>query len=147
MECIAKEIHEKSECSHPSCADCTHEEQQKISFAAKEMFLSHVMLRQTGSQHSALRKDLANDFTKGQKTHPKTRQENLKLMDASNKLPATVNKGSHSYGGSFAQRGGGDTQRGNGNQRGNSKPKFDEEFWKNKTCHRCGKDGHPAWAY
>ena len=91
-------------------------------------------------------KHLANDFAKGQRTYPKTRQENLKLMDASNKFTAKCDPGSGSYGGSFAQQKGegGNQGKGNGNQKG--KPKFDLELWSGKCCHRCGKDGHPAWA-
>ena len=41
MEHIARELYDKRECSHPSCADFTDEEQQKIALAAKEMFLRY----------------------------------------------------------------------------------------------------------
>jgi hypothetical protein len=86
--------------------------------------------------------DLQNDFTTGENRYTKNRQKTLHLLDKYSKT--AVAKVTQSEGTSFVQRssrGGGRIGR-SGN--GKSHDNFDKEYWKDKTCYKCEKKGHPA---
>ena len=112
-------------------------EQAAVREEAKEAYLSFVMLKQAGKQHNKLRQDLRNDFTTGDNRYPQNRQQALLLLDKYSK--SAVVQPAASEGNSFFQKG---KQKG----QGGGKKHFDEEFFKDKNCHKCGKKGHPKWA-
>jgi len=120
-------------------------EQQAVREDAEERYISYAFLRQSGTQHGTLKMDLQNDFTTGDNRYPKTRQQTLHLLDKYSKT--VVPKTPISEGMAFAQRGGrggrGGAGRGNAAGRGSRRP-FDKEYWKDKKCFKCGKEGHPS---
>jgi hypothetical protein len=113
--------------------DLTSDEQEDVRTKAEERYLSYVFLRQRGKQHNKLKIDLQNDFTTGDNRYPKNRQATLHLLDKYSK--SAVVSATTSEGTAFTQRG----DKGKGTQ----KP-FDKEYWKDKTCYHCNKQGHPA---
>jgi hypothetical protein len=123
----------------------TRTQKEVVRADASERYLSYVMLRQSGKSHQMLRNDLQNDFTTGDNRYPKTRQQTLHLLDKYSK--PTQQTGVQSEGTAFAQRTGKGTGRtnkkggkGNADQEGD----YDKEYWKDKKCYNCQKNGHPA---
>jgi hypothetical protein len=109
---------------------------------AEERYVSYAFLRQSGNQHGNLKVDLQNDLTTGKSRYPKNLQQNLYLSYKYSKT--AVAKVTQSEGTSFAQtrgRGGG---RGGRSGNGKIHNNFDKEYWKDKTCYKCEKKGHPA---
>ena len=149
LEYVAKELHNQD------FATLTDAEQEAVRADAEERYISYVFLKQSGAQHGTLKVDLKNDFTTGDNHYPKTRQQTLHLLDKYSKT--VVTKPSASEGTSFAQSGGGGKgSKGNGAGKGtaggkgsrgndNTGKPFDEEFWKDKECFKCGKKGHPSF--
>lgn len=122
-------------------------QKETVQNDAKERYLSYIMLRQSGKQHSNLKVDLQNDFTTGDNHYPKTRQEALHLLDkyTQPKVQRTI----QAKGSSFAQKGKSDDKegkRGKNKKKGKQDISYDLEFWKDKPCFRCGKHGHPRYA-
>ena len=119
----------------------TDAEQDAVRTDAEERYLSYVFLRQSGTQHAYLRDSLKDVFTTGDNKYPKNRQQTLHLLDKySKKVEA---KTTDSEGTAFAQNGGKGTGKGKGKD---NSAKFDQEYWKDKKCHNCGKKGHPSRA-
>jgi hypothetical protein len=86
--------------------------QQTVREDAKERYILHALLRQSGLQHGNLKDDLQNDFTTGDNHYPKNRQQTLHLLDKYTKI--VVPKRTQSKGMSFAQKGGrGSRNKGN----------------------------------
>jgi hypothetical protein len=86
--------------------------------------------------------DLQNDFTTGDNRYPKNRQQTLHLLEKYSKT--AVAKVTQSEGTSFAQRSGRGGRRGVRSGNGKSHDNFDKEYWKDKTCYKCEKKGHPV---
>ena len=61
-------------------------QQDDVRKDAEERYVSYVFLRQSGPQHGKLKVDLQNDFTTGDKHHPKTREQTLHLLDKYSKI-------------------------------------------------------------
>ena len=115
----------------------TPEQQTVVRTDAEERYLSYVFLRQSGKQHSNLRRDLQNGFTTGDNRYPRTRQQTLHLLDKYSKtITATAVQ---SEGTSFAQNGGKDKKKGKGNS-----DDYDKKYWKDKQCYNCQEKGHPS---
>ena len=121
----------------------TNDQKDEIREDSAERYLAYVMLRHSAKQHSNLREDMQNDFTKGDNRYPKDRQQTLHLLDRYSKtvaIPVASSEGT-----AFAQHPGksGKGKRGQG-KRNNDTHSFDTEYWKDKKCYNCGQDGHPA---
>ena len=115
----------------------TPEQQTVVRTDAEERYLSYVFLRQSGKQHSNLKRDLQNGFTTGDNRYPRTRQQTLHLLDKYSKtITATAVQ---SEGTSFAQNGGKDKKKGKGNS-----DDYDKKYWKDKQCYNCQEKGHPS---
>jgi hypothetical protein len=123
-------------------ADLGAAEQMVVRDDAEERYVSYAFLRQSGNQHGNLKVDLQNDFTTGDNRYPKNRQQTLHLLYKYSKT--AVDKVTQSEGTSFAQRSG--RGGGLGRKSGNGKihDNFDKEYWKENTCYKCEKKGHPA---
>ena len=86
--------------------------------------------------------DLSNDYATGDDRYPKTCQATLHLLDKHSKSAVNappipeVDR-------SFAQRGG---SGGNGSGKGgkDSKEGYNKQYWADKVCYKCQKEGHPA---
>jgi hypothetical protein len=117
-------------------------EQRILRDDAEERYVSYAFLRQGGNQHGNLKVDIQNDFTTGDNCYPNNYQQTLHLLDKYSKTD--VAKVTQSEGTPFAQRsgrgGGHDRRSGNGKSHDN----FIKEYWKDKTCNKCEKKGHPA---
>jgi hypothetical protein len=109
---------------------------------SKERYVSYAFLRQSGNQHGNLKVDLQNDFTTGDNHYSKNRQQTLHLLGKYSKT--AVAKATQSEGKSFAQRSGRGGGRGGKSGNGKSHDNFDKEYWKDKTCYKCEKKGHPT---
>jgi hypothetical protein len=105
---------------------------------AEERYLSYVLLRQSGPQHSVLKTDLQNRFTTGDNNYPKDRPQCLYLLDKFSK--SVVPKPTPSEGMSFVQKGG----EGKGGREESKSKDYDKTWWKDKECFKCQKIGHPA---
>ena len=94
---------------------------------AEERYISYVFLRQSGTKHVNLKEYLQNGFTIGDNLYPKTRQENLHVLDKYSKVatPKTI----VSNGALFAQL--------------DNEAPYDKKYWKDEECYNCGKKGHP----
>jgi hypothetical protein len=136
LEYVAQETHTSA------FADLGVVEQQLVRDYAEERYVSYAFLRQSGNQHCNLKVDLQNDFTTSDNHCPKNRQQTLHLLDKYSKT--AVAKVTQYEGTSFAQRSGRGGGRGGRIGNGKSRGKFDKEHWKDKTCYKCEKKGHPA---
>jgi hypothetical protein len=139
LEYAAQETHTSE------LADLGVVEQRVVRDDAEERYVSYSFLRQSGNQHGNLKVDLQNDITTGDNCYPKIFQKTLHLLDKYSKTDVT--KVTQSEGTSFAlriRRGGG-----RGGRSGNGKIQniFDTEYWKDKTCYKCEKKGHPKRLY
>jgi len=132
-------------------------EQPAIRVLAEERYLAYVFLQQSGKQHDQLRTDLKNDFSKGQDYYPQNRQEVLHRLGTFSTVhfvstTPTSEGVAFAQGGGSGGRGGTKSGRGQGNASGrggrggrsNSSKVYDKEFWKDKTCFKCNKKGHPS---
>jgi hypothetical protein len=117
-------------------------EQRVVRDVAEEQYISYAFLRQSGNQHGNLKVDLQNVFTTGDNCYPKNCQQTLHLLDKYSK--SAVAKVTQSEGTSFAQRIGRGGGRGGRSGNGKSHENFNKEYWKDKTCYKCEKKGHPA---
>jgi Reverse transcriptase (RNA-dependent DNA polymerase) len=121
------------------------DEKEEVREDAKERYLAYIFLRQSGTQHEQLKRDLSNDFTKAAdaatraKVYPKTRDEVYGYLQRYSKTVPRLP--TPSEGGSFVQKGG----KG-GKEEKDEKDVYDKKYWKDKTCHQCGKKGHPKYA-
>jgi hypothetical protein len=109
----------------------------------EERYLSYIFLKQSGKQHDKLRMYLSDSYTTGDDKNPKTRQEVLHQLDKHSKTVVSKTVVAD-QGNSFAQQGSGSvntTNRGGDTRNGDS---YDQNFWKDKTCFKCNKKGHPA---
>jgi hypothetical protein len=104
--------------------------------------VSYAFLRQSENHHGNLKVDLQNDFTTGENRYPKNHQKTLHLMNKYSKT--VVAKVTQSEGTSFAQRSGRGGGCGGRSGNGKSHDNFDKEYWKDKTCYKCEKKGHPV---
>jgi hypothetical protein len=138
LEYVAQETHTSA------FADLGVVEQRVVQDDAEERYVSYAFLLQSGNQHGKLKVDLQNDFTTGDNRYPKNRQQTLHLLDKYSKT--AVSKVTQSEGTSFAQRSGRGRGRGRNGRSGNKKihDNLDKEYWKNTTCYKCEKKGHPA---
>jgi hypothetical protein len=136
LEYVSQETHTSA------FTDIGTTEQRVVRDDAEERYVSYALLRQIGNQHGHLKVDLQNYSTTGDNRYTKNRQQNFHLLDKYRKT--SVAKVSQSEGTSFAQR----SRRGGGRdgRSGNVKnhEHFDKEYWKDKTCYKCEKKGHPA---
>jgi hypothetical protein len=118
-------------------------EQKLVRYDAEERYVSYDFMRQSRIQHGDLKLDLQNDFTTGDNSYPKNRQQTLHLLDKYSKT--VVPKVTHSEGTSFAQKGGRGSGRSyNGNGKGHESSTYDKKYWKDKECYTCHKMGNPA---
>ncbi len=124
MEYVSQELHQET------FDALTAPEQAAVRADTEERYLSYVLLRQSGKQHTKLKTNLQDKFTTGDNRYPKTRQQALHLLDKHSKT--AVVRPVQSEGSSFAQA----------NQRNNDS--YDKKYWKNKTCYNCKQKGHPA---
>jgi hypothetical protein len=140
LDYVAMELHTQT------FATLRAAEQQTVLEDAEERYISYAFLRQSDLQHGNLKADLQNDFTTGDNRYPKNRQQSLHLLDKYSKM--IMPKMTQSEGRSFVQKGGRGkgTGTGKGNSRcGKSKGKpFNKEYWKDKECFKCHKNGHPS---
>lgn len=133
LDYTAQDVHSKP------YKDLTPEQKKTIEADTTERYYTYMFLRQSGAQHKGLKKDLLKDYMKahvsdtGTATYPKTRTDGLKYLQTYSKTHSTVTEQPVSLGNSFAQRGSGGKH-------------YDKAFWKDKTCHNCGKKGHPKYA-
>ena len=118
----------------------THAQKETIKAKVTERFLAYIMLRQSSKKHNELKSDLQNGFTTGDSRYPDNRQQTLHLLD--HYSPRTTQRVLESQGSSFAQQGKGGDKGGDSR----SGKDYDKEYWKDKTCYRCNKKGHPAHA-
>ena len=81
--------------------------------------------------------DLQNEFTKENYLYPEYRPQNLQLLDKHRKI--VVPKTYASEGSSFSQVYSSKGKVGKGGDNKN----FDKNYWKDKECYKCGKQGHP----
>jgi hypothetical protein len=86
--------------------------------------------------------DLQNDFTTGDNHYPKNHQLTLHLLDKYSKT--AVAKVTQSEGTSFAQRSGRRCGHGERSDNGKIHDNIDKEYWKDNTCYKFEKKGHPA---
>ena len=119
----------------------TDAEKETIKTKVTERFLGYIMLRQSSKKHNELKSDLQNGFTTGDNKYPDNRQQTLHLLD--HYSPRTTQRVVESQGSSFAQQGKGGDKGGDGR----SGKEYDKEYWKDKTCFKCGKKGHPAYVH
>jgi hypothetical protein len=117
-------------------------EQRVVRDDAEERYISYAFLRKSGNQHGNLKVDLQNDFTTSDNRYPKNRQQKVHLLDKYSNTDAA--KVTQSEGTSFAQRSGRGGGRGGSSGNGKIHDNFDKEYWKDKTCYKCEKKGHPA---
>jgi hypothetical protein len=136
LEYVAQETHTSA------FADRGVVEQRVARNDAEERYVSYAFLRQSGNQHGNLKVDLQNDFTTGDNRYPKNRQQTLHLLDKYRKT--AFSKVTQSEGTSFAKRSGGGGGCGGRSGNGKSHSNIDHEYWKDKTCYKCEKKGHPA---
>jgi hypothetical protein len=103
-------------------------EQQLVRDNAEERYISYAFLRQSVTQDSNLKVDLQNDFTTGDNSYPKNRQQNLHLLDKYSKT--VVAKVTHSEGTSFSHNGGrgGGNRSSSGNGKGRDSSTYDKKF-------------------
>ena len=109
---------------------------------AEERYVSYAFLRQSRMKHGNLKVDLQNDFTTVENRYPKNRQKTLHLLEKYNKT--AVSKVTQYEGTSFAQRSGRGGGCGGNSGNGTCHYNFYKEYWKDKTCYKCEKKGHPA---
>jgi hypothetical protein len=136
LEYVAQETHTSA------FADLGAADQRVARDDAEERYISYAFLRQSGNQHGNLKVDLQNDFTTGNNPYHKNRQKTLHLLDKYSKTAFA--KVTQSEGTSFAQRRGRGGGRGGRSGNGKSKKKINKEYWKDETCYKCEKKGHPA---
>jgi hypothetical protein len=109
---------------------------------AEEWYVSYAFLRQSGNQHGNLKVNLQNDFTTGDNFYFNNQHQTFHLLDKYRNT--AVSKVTQSEGTSFAQMSGRGGGRGGRSGNGKSHDNFDKEYWKDKTCYKCEKKGHPA---
>jgi hypothetical protein len=136
LEYVAQETH------NSAFVDLGAAENQVVQDDTEERYVSYAFLRQSGNQHGNLKVDLQNNLTTGDNPYPKNRQKTLHLLDKYSKTD--VAKVTQYEGTSFAQRSGRGGGRGGRSGNGKSHDNFDKEYWKDKTCYKCEKKGHPA---
>jgi hypothetical protein len=136
LEYVAQDTHTSA------FTDLGAAEQRVVRDDADEWYVSYAFIQQSGNQHGNLKVDLQNYFTTGDNRYRKNRQQTLHLLDKYSKT--AVSKVTQYEGTSFAQRSG--RGGGRGGRSGNEKihDNFDKKYWKNKTCYKCEKNGHPA---
>jgi hypothetical protein len=118
-------------------------DQAAICQAAEDQYLAYILLVNSGGQHDYHRKELQNNFTKGSNKYPENCSQTLLFLDRYLKL-APVDSGSQ--GTVFTQKGG-QSKKGE-EKKGSVKPKaekkdFDNEYFKDLPCFKCGNKGHP----
>ena len=106
------------------------------------------MLINAGKEHDRLIDDLNNDHAKDNDQYPKTRHQCAYLLkkNSNNKVDVRVTE---EHGNSFLQYNcGGRGERGGrgGRSNGSGNVHYNKQYWKDKTCHGCGRKGHPKWA-
>ena len=57
------------------------QEQIEVKKAAEERHLAYLMIQNASSKHDNLRRDLQNDFTKGNDQYPENRAQSLMFLD------------------------------------------------------------------
>ena len=132
LEHVAKETHKLE------FKQLKPEQQTEVRADNEERYYSYMFLKQSGKQHNKLWVDLSNDYTTGDDRHPKTCQTVLHLLDKYSK--STVIAPTAQEGSSFTQRGG----PGAGGGDGRHGDAYDKKYWKNLTCYKCDKKGHPS---
>jgi hypothetical protein len=135
LEYVAQETHTSA------FADIGIVEQRVVRDDDDERYVTYTLLRQIGNQHGNFKVDFQNDFTTGDNRYPKNRQQTLHLLDKYSKT--AVVKVNQSEGTSFAQRRGRGGGRGRRSGNGKIHDNFDKEYWKDKTCYKREKKGHP----
>ncbi len=114
-------------------ASLSEDQKKEVKEVQHEEYLTYILLRQSGPQHSPMIHHLNNSFITGPDRYPQTRQDCLYLFDMFSKSNVVAHT-AQAQASSFAQRGG-DGRVGNS---------YDKQFWKNKQCYTCNKKGHPA---
>jgi hypothetical protein len=135
LEYVAQETHTSV------FADLGVVKQRVVRDDAEERYVSYAFLQQSENQHGNLKMDLQNDFTTVNNRYPKNHQQTLHLLDKYSKT--SFAKVTQSEGTSFAQRSGRGGGCGGRSGNGKSHDNFDKEYWKDKTCYKCEKKGHP----
>ena len=144
LDYVSQDVHKKP------YNQLSADEKVVIDADTAERYLAYVMLRQSGSQHKALRSELTTDYLKanvsdlGNQTYPKTRTDVLKFLQTYSKAMPQPEP-PVSLGGSFAQKGGRTNNNGGKGRKGGDKS-YDKEFWRERSCHGCNQKGHPKWA-
>ena len=107
---------------------------------ARDRFIAYGLLRTSNKEHDHLKNALSDDFANGDDKYPTGPQQSFLLMDKYSKTPTVV---AQSEGTAFAQKG---KKGGAKKKSGVDDPKeveFNEDYYKDKECFRCGKKGHP----
>ena len=118
----------------------TSAEKVIVDGQARDRFIGYALLKTSNKEHDHLRNALSDDYAKGEDHYPPGPQQSLLLLDKYSKLPTVVTQ---SEGTSFAQKG---KKGGEKKKSGVDDPKeveFNEDYYKDKECFRCGKNGHP----
>ena len=118
----------------------TTDQQEAVRLDTRERYLAYIFLRQSSPDHDTMKHELENLFTMASnantraQVYPRTRDDvfgQLQRYHKTKKIPTG------SEGSSFAQTGRGGGGGGRGMQANN-------DYWKDKACHNCGKLGHPV---
>jgi hypothetical protein len=133
FEYVAQETHTSA------FADLGVVEQRVVRDNAEEWYVSYAFLPQSGNQHGNLKVDLQNYFTTGDKKYPKNHQQTLHLMDKYSKTDVAKVTQSPLHKGAEEE-----VEAAKGVVTKKSDDNLDKEYWKDKTCYKCEKKGHPA---
>jgi hypothetical protein len=116
--------------------------QNTVQEDAREPLLAYTIIKTSNQVHGKIKADLANDYTKGSDTYPKTSQNSLLLLDQYSK-DKQVTGITQSWGPCLCKQQLSPKKKDNN---GNKKVEFDKEFYKDKKCFKCGKVSHPTVA-
>ena len=117
--------------------------QATIRQAAEGRYLTYLLLVNSCAQHELLRKEFQNNFMKGSNKYPENCPQTLLFLDRYSK---SIPMDGGSQGTAFTQKGGkpkmGEAKKATDNKKSKKKD-FDNEYFKDKPCFKCGKKGHP----
>ena len=105
--------------------------------------MAYGLLKTSSTTHDKIKSDLSDDFTKGSNNYPSTPQQALLLLDKYSKKPTAV---SQSEGTAFVQKDKKDKSKKTDTTTDPNKVELNKEFYKDKECFHCGKNGHPKVA-
>ena len=117
---MANEFYKKTD-----FANLSLNELKTVQENTKERYLVYVLLKHSSTQYGTLKKDLVNNYCKGDNHYPKTRQETLHLLDKYSK--SIIARTVISEKSSFAQTSG-QSRGGKNNSSGGNKQNYDVKF-------------------